>query len=479
VYAADGMYYYNAETGKCALGAEYAGTSVQVALLIQAAADSATVNYGLLQAEGFAVAKLFGWDISYVPPIAMANNKDFAHPLGGKRYEIRDAEEVQNGYLTEDILGILREENNFLLDFEYLCFSENYVEEKQVEYVWKLAKSLSGYISERGKEKEVLALLMECEDFISFEEKLTALKNSWLESIGSTVRVSEKEYPVHYGNYGRFTLFQMETLHGKWFVKGDFDTGAVKDGENSWILRENYQDVAMRMQELESGMSNADVVLRDKSYDYPKLNFYLGRNEAGNASMAGCYDIQQKDRVNIRFLHSVVHEYCHYLMLQEGVFIEHGILQEMYNTQLHLLPYYYGMFTETGYLYFQERYQVMKERLGWKEGWKYCFQKLEEEMGNEIRIYDEESLKQLMHFFAAASKTEIKLPEVVLTRGSYYQEEYMLVLGSFSIYLTDIYGEDMLYLIATGNDKVEELTGHTYEEFVQEWERYLQESYGV
>lgn len=291
--------------------------------------------------------------------------------------------------------------------------------------------------------------------------------------------MSAKKYPVHYGNYGRFTLFQMETLHGKWYVQGDFDTGVVKDGKNSWIFREDYQDVAMHMQELECGMADADDALRNQSYNYPELNFYLGRNVAGALNAAGCYDIKQKDRVNIRFLHSTVHEYCHYLLLQEGVFLENGIFQEAYNTQLHLLPYYYGMFTESGYSYFQERYEVMGERLGWKAEWESFSQKLQEKLGGEILIHDRESMEELMHFFAALSKAEIKLSEVVLTKGNHYQEEYMAVLGSFSIYLADTYGEDILYLISTGNDEVEELTGHTYEEFVREWEGYLQESYGV
>lgn len=481
VYAADGMCYYNTETGKCALGAEYAKTSVQAALLIQAATGSATVNYGLLQAEGFSLAKLFGWDISYVLPVTMANNKDFANPLVGERYELQDTNEAQDGDSIKDILEIRGEENRFLLDFEYLCFSPNYVTEEQVGYSWKLAKSLSGYISGQGKEQEVLALLMECGDFIPFEEKFTALKNEWLESIGSTVRVSAKEYPVHYGSYGRFALFQMETLHGKWYVDGDFDTGVVKGGRNSWIFRENYQDVSMRMQEMESGMAAADAVLRDGSYDYPELNFYLGRNVTEDFAVAGYFNSQQNNRVYIKFLYTAVHEYCHYLMLQEGIFMKDGIPQEEYNTQLHLLPFYYGMFTETGCLYFQERYEAINESLDWKENWRSCRQKLEEKLGGEVLIHDGESLVELMHFFAAVAKTEIKtgVSGAVLTKGGDSWQDIDLVLNSFSVYLADIYGEDILYLVATGGSQVKELTGHTYEELVQEWEEYLQGSYGV
>ena len=96
-------------------------------------------------------------------------------------------------------------------------------------------------------------------------------------------------------------------------------------------------------------------------------------------------------------------------------------------------------------------------------------------------IHDRESLVELMHFFAAVAKTEIKtgLSGAVLTKGNYSGQDYDLVLNSFSVYLADTYGEEILYLVATGGSQVKELTGHTYEEFVQEWEEYLQGSYGV
>ncbi|MDE7212108.1 MAG: hypothetical protein K2O03_11815, partial [Lachnospiraceae bacterium] len=359
VYAADGMYYYNAENGKCALGTEYAGTSVQAALLIQAAAGSATVNYGLLQAEGFSVAKLFGWDISYVPPIAMANNEDFTHPIAGKRYELMAESESEDDYLTVGFSDILVEKNNFLLDFEYLCFSENYVEEKQVEYVWKLARSLSGYISENNKEQEVLKLLMECGNFILFEEKFVALRNAWLERIGSAVRVSVREYPVHYGNYGRFALFQMETLHGKWYVQGDFDASLGVGGEYAWIFRENYQDTDAWVRKLESELTYVDGFLRDKTYDYPELVFYFQKADFARSESGGYFDVKSQRDIYIKNLYALVHEYCHYLILQDGLFMEDGVLKEKYITQLHLLPYYYGNYSEITHRQFQKQYKIM------------------------------------------------------------------------------------------------------------------------
>lgn len=470
VYAADGMYYYNPDSGKCALDAAYAGTSVQAALLVQAATGSATVNYGLLQAEGFSIAKCFGWDISYVPPIPAANNADIASPFTGKRYKWTGGDE----YFSDEISAVFERGNQFLLDLEYLCFSPNYVTEEQVEDAWKLARGLSGYISKNGKEAEVLGLLLECDNLTLFEERFITLKNAWLEDMGSAVRVFAREYPIHYGSYGRFALFRMKTLHGDWYVSGDFDTGITKGGRNSWIFRQDYQDVAMRMQELESSMSNADVFLRNKTYAYPELDFMLGRKEIEN-SAAGCYDLQQKGKVYIKHLHSVPHEYCHYLMLQEGLFVKGEKFNEVYTTQLHLLPAYYGMFSETSYLFFQERCEVIKERSGQDD----YFRMLEKRSGGEMLIRDRESLTGLMDFFAAQVGMEASLEKAMMARGDYERQiEGETALYSFAIYMADHYGEDTLYLVSTGNDRVKELTGRTYGEYVEEWAGYLKENFG-
>jgi len=68
---------------------------------------------------------------------------------------------------------------------------------------------------------------------------------------------------------------------------------------------------------------------------------------------------------------------------------------------------------------------------------------------------------------------------MVLRQGFFDRQVYEdSVLYSFSIFIAKTYGEDILYLVATGNDKVEELTGHTYKEFAEKWEEYLKKSYG-
>lgn len=477
IYATDGMYYYNSESGKCALGSEYAATSVQAALLIQAIAGSATVNYGLLQAEGFSVARLLRWDISYVPPITMANNEDFAHPLAGKRYEFSEVNKKRENFLTEAVQS-LEEENQFLLDLEYLCFSPNYVGEKQVEYAWTLARSLSEYISENNKEQEVLSLLMDDKDLFSFEEKFTELRNAWLLECGSTVCISEREYPIHYGNYGRFAFFQMETLHGKWYVKSNFNTSV--NGEYALIFHRDYQETNLWMQQFEEELTYVDKALRDKTFHYPELKFYLDEDDyMVSQGFGGYYDIKHNDQIYIGKLYGLVHEYCHYLLLQEGVFVEDGVSKETYITQLHLLPYYYGSHSKMAYLLFQEKYKFFKEYYVNDEKWDNYFRKLEEKFDGEVLICDEESMNQFMHFLAATEGIDISLSKMVLRQGFFNWQVYEdSVLYSFSSFIVKTYGEDILYLVATGNDKVEELTGHTYEEFAEEWEEYLKKSYG-
>ena len=107
----------------------------------------------------------------------------------------------------------------------------------------------------------------------------------------------------------------------------------------------------------------------------------------------------------------------------------------------------------------------------------YC-RKLEEKFDGEVLICDEKSMDQFMHFLAATEGIDISLSKMVLRQGFFDRQVYEdSVLYSFSIFIAKTYGEDILYLVATGNDKVEELTGHTYKEFAQEWEEYLKKSY--
>ncbi len=476
IYAANGMYYYNSETGKCALGLEYAKTSLQAALLIQAITGSATVNYGLLQAEGFSIARLLGWDISYVPPITIANNEDFAHPLAGKRYEFPEVNKKKRNSLAE-VVRSLEEENQFLLDLEYLCFSPNYVEEKQVEYAWTLARSLSEYISENNKEQEVLFLLTNNKELLSFEEEFTKLRNAWLLECGSTMCISAREYPIHYGNYGRFAFFQMETLHGKWYVRSSFDTSV--NGEYSLIFHRDYQETNLWMQQFEEELAYVDKVLRDKTFNYPELKIYLdGDDYMISQGFGGYYDIKHNDQIYVGKLYGLVHEYCHYLLLQEGVFVEDGVSKETYITQLHLLPYYYGSHSKMAYLLFQETYKSFKKYYANDEKWDNYFLKLEEKFDGEVLICDEEGTKQFMHFLSAIEGMDKSVSKLVTKQGFFdYSVEEDALLYSFSIFIAKTYGEDILYLVATGNDRVEELTGHTYKEFAEEWEEYLKKSY--
>lgn len=465
VYAADDMYFYNSETGKCSVSSQYAGTSVQAAILLQAAIESPTVNFGLLQAEGFYIAQQFGWDTSYIPAIPIANHDDITQPLAGKQYKL---EEDQN-LLVKNLLSGQEKENDFLFDLEYPCFSPNYVEEEQVEAAWNLTKKLSIYISENKKQQEVFQLLASCNDVFAFEEGFTNLKNEWLKEVKSNLSISKKEYPVQYGSYGRFALLQMKTIHGKWYVLGDFDTG----GNYSWMLRENYQGTDALMCSLEKELTYVDEILKDKEYNYPEAEFYFKKDI--EISGASGYFVGA-GVMHIKNLFSVVHEYCHYLMLQEGVFLENGKSKEVYFTQLHLLPHYYGIFSEIRYLLFQDMYELVKEKWNDKEI-KLYLDILKDQLDGEIFICDRKSMTYFQHFNAALMGRNVKLAEWVTSRSPKYDISKQSMLNSFAIYIADTYGEDVLYLVSTGNDKVEELTGHTMEGLAKEWEEYLKKIY--
>ena len=83
-----------------------------------------------------------------------------------------------------------------------------------------------------------------------------------------------------------------------------------------------------------------------------------------------------------------------------------------------------------------------------------------------------------MHFLSAIEGMDKSVSKLVTKQGFFdYSVEEDALLYSFSIFIAKTYGEDILYLVATGNDRVEELTGHTYKEFAEEWEEYLKKSY--
>lgn len=472
VYAVDNTYFYNSETGKCSVSSQYAGTSVQAAILLQAAIGSSTVNFGLLQAEGFCIAQQFGWDTSYIPAIPRANHEDIAQPLAGKRYEL----EEDKNLLVKNLLSGEEKENVFLFDLEYPCFLPDYVEEEQVEAAWNLTKKLSTYILENKTQQEVLELLSSCNDLFGFEEGFTNLKNEWLKEIKSNLSLSKKEYPVQYGSCGRFVLLQMKTVHGKWYVLEDFDTALLEGEKYSWLFRKNYQGTNTLMCSLEKELTYVDEILKDKEYNYPEAEFYF-KKDLGLSGASGLF--KGAGIMYIKNLFSIVHEYCHYLMLQEGIFLENGKSKEVCFTQLHLLPHYYGIFSETAYLLFQNRYELVKEKWLNDEEIRLYLEILKDQLGGEIFICDRKSMTYFQHFNAALTRRHVKLAEWVTLKYSKFEPSWQGALSSFAIYIADTYGEDILYLVSTGNDKVEELTGHTIESLAKEWEEYLKELYPV
>ncbi|MDE7297644.1 MAG: hypothetical protein K2N94_02300, partial [Lachnospiraceae bacterium] len=405
-------------------------------------------------------------DISYVPPIPMTNNNDIEHPLTGKRYELPElGSGAQGNSLTENVLQILEEnaeESCFLLDFEYLCFSPNYVEENQVEYAWHLARSLSAYISENGKEREVLRLLMDCDDLFSFEERFTALKNEWLESIGSTVQLSAKEHPIQYGNYGRFALFQMKTAHGDWYVQAGLDSSLTEDKQYAWLLRRNYKETNALMQCYERELAFVDKVLKDPTYNYPRATFTFQEKLSGN--LVG--EFTGDGNIFLSSAYAIVHEYCHYLLLQEDLFVKKGKSLQKYIGQLHLLPYYYGAYSKTFYLlwsyindFYERQYTGSKEPIP-------CPEILEEWLYREMTAEEKEDI---------VNRANMRAIELMSDRQT--ENDYSLI--SFAIYIAQTYGEDTLYLVSTGGNQVEELTGHTWESLRKEWKEYLKKNYDV
>ena len=449
IYAVDTMYAYNNESKKCTMDPKYVETSIQAALLIQAVLDSPTVNYGLLQAEGFCIAKRLGWDTSLIPSVMMANNEDFANPLIGKEYVLYED--------TQDI-SFITEENKYLLDLEYPCFSYNYVGD-QVEYAWNLSKNFSEFILNHEKEKEVFQLFESQNDLYYFEQEFMNLKNEWLESIGSDLQVEAKEYPVQYGNYGRFAPLQMKTVHGNWYIEPDFTTIIISDRSYSWIMKRDYQVTDQMMQMFEKELSEVDKILKNTEYEYPELEFHFNNSSSGE--FAGLF--QGKGKINIRLFNSVLHEYCHYLLLQEGLGLKNGIRLETHPIQLHLLAYYYGNFSEMNYFVMQLRYKQVKEMEDVTEEFRRAFQMFESKFDGEVKICDEEGMAHFMHYMAVLNDEYKYVSE---TAGT-----------SLAIYIAENYGEEILYLVATGNDRVEELTGHTWDYYVGEWSLWLEENY--
>ena len=77
------------------------------------------------------------------------------------------------------------------------------------------------------------------------------------------------------------------------------------------------------MQQFESELTYVDGILRDKTYPYPELNFTL---DGSGVAQNGQFDYIAHNQIVIKRAWSIVHEYCHYLLLQDGLFMEGGSL---------------------------------------------------------------------------------------------------------------------------------------------------------
>ena len=97
------------------------------------------------------------------------------------------------------------------------------------------------------------------------------------------------------------------------------------------------------------------------------------------------------------------------------------------------------------------------------EEFRRAFQMFESKFDGEVKICDEEGMAHFMHYMAVLNDEYKYVSE---TAGT-----------SLAIYIAENYGEEILYLVATGNDRVEELTGHTWDYYVGEWSLWLEENY--
>lgn len=454
IYAVDTMYYYNGETKKCCLGPEYAGTSVQAALLLQSVLDAPTANYGLLQAAGFCIAEQLGWECCSIPAIMSANNTDIAHPYQGTAYVLTDISPDTAMTVPEDL---------WLLDLEYPCYSPNYVNEEQLQRVWNMTKHLAGYISEKELLGDVLSLLKLNRNLCEFETQFTQLKNKWLADCSSGIRVTEKQYPIQYGSYGRYAPLQIKTESADWYLHADFDSSLTEDGMYSGLLREDYEQTSTILQELEQEMEAVRTALADKQYDYPRLTYILQElTNNANHSRSGTFVINDGGTIYLESLFALIHEYCHYLLLQEGLFVHDGNELQEYEGQLHLLAYYYG---------YQSK--ITRQIIEYIANYELS-------QGNEGAS---ESIALMEKVYGQGVTNDVlwivKFYDTCCYDIDYYviKEDSVDSQVSFSYYLAATYGEDFLYKVSTGNDRLPELVGKTWSELIEEWKTYIKSVY--
>ncbi len=455
IYALEDALYYNPSENQCLLGPEYAGNFLQASLLVQTVLDAPTANYGLLQTTGMWIARELEWDYSSVPAVYHANYEEIDEPKEGIRYELEEKSKIR-----------LTEEQYYLLDFEYPCYVPDYVTEEEAQIAWQLTRDFALYLMDKGKVSETFTLLKRHSDLQAFEQGFTALRNQWLSETGTDIVLTEREYPVQYGNYGRFALMQMKSLHGNWYVHCDLRTWPQKVESYKKMFLENYGEVRELMKLIEQEMEEVKQTLADKDYVYllPEIHFTSSQSNKP-LKVSGRFDVNNGNVIYSKGMRAILHEYCHYLLLQESLQMRDGQILQQYEGQQHLLPYYYGYYSLAKTMDSDYVKQTLLER------------------------QDEEAIGELLDLLRATHGEDFFEQEDWLMKYwdaecyyfSFYQftESSSSSLTSFSHYLVDNYGEDFLTKVATGNDKVYELVGRTWEELVEEWEAYLRSIYDV
>ncbi len=388
----------------------------------------------------------FDWNVSEIPPIESANIEDFLYPLPGVEQTLSDME------LTE---VLKTEASYYLLDLEYPCFTEGYVDKEELTVTWQLVKSLAEYIRRQKKLSEAVALLKKNQDLIAFEDEFTKLRNDWLKEEGIELLLEPRVWPVQYGSYGRFQLLQMKTLHANWYVTSEYYDNGKSLQEDFYVLRRNYRETADIMQTLEQEFEIVKEKLAGHGYEYSELTIWMKDTEYySTCGMTGYYD-STKNCIVAGISGSLVHEYCHFLM--EGVYGTWDSKQQQYAGQLHLLPYYYGGKSEIRNLMDRKQLHYWQEN---EEQWAPTEEFLK-------RVHGETMLEQEDWYIRYMDLACYSNPKYIPS------ETNPAANLSFSFYLANTYGEDFLFQVATGNDKIENLTGRTWESLLEEWRAWL------
>lgn len=359
------------------------------------------------------------------------------------------------GYIRnlQDVQNMFSLQQRCLLDLNYACFMERYAGE-DLEKVQAISVAFYKNLSQEEKRW----LWQEYND-----ETFYGLLNEYLKSNGQDVYENEDIWGIRVKNGGEWIRLCWQDEWATYYLQDNFKEITTETEDNVYgedPFNTDYTDlrdhmIALRQQILltrnllESHMKCAEE----------RVDIVFTETSRYGADMSGRYDYAQ-NKIELFNLQALGHEYVHYLCRNMDIdySLEHVVCNYInYTTpgRMHGVCQYIEYMASQNESPYRERMDIARQYLG-----------------REPDLENKEDLWILSQcgVIDVEYKTTLILTEEVL-------EGYGQAKAAFASYLAMHFGEDAM-LEAVLSESPQKLGYDTWENAIEEWERWLQDTFG-